>query len=162
MHWNTFKIALRTLKKNQLYTFINILGLTVGIAAVLLIFRMVSYELSFNKNFKDYDKIVRVVSVDPKAEDGDSESYCLPLPAMELMKSDVSQFEAGARIFESWSNISVPNPVGGAPLKKFNVGDGKTAMFVDADFLQVFDFELLAGERTTALVEPNTIILTQT
>jgi len=162
MHWNTFKIAIRTLKKNQLYTFINILGLTVGIAAVLLIFRMVSYELSFNKNFKDYDKIVRIVSVDPKAEDGDSEGYCLPLPAMELIKTDVSQFEAGARIHETWSNITVLNPAGGVPLKKFNVEEGNTAMFVDGSFLEVFDFELLAGDRTTALAEPNTIILTQT
>ncbi len=162
MHWNTFKIAIRTLKKNRLYTFINILGLTVGVAAALLIFRIVNYELSFNKDFANYDKIVRVVSNDPQAEEGDGESYCIALPAMKIMQSDVSQFAASARIHESWSNITVPNPLGGAPLKKFNVAEGETAMFVDAEFLQVFDFELLAGERETALVEPNTIILTQT
>lgn len=162
MHWNTFKIAIRTLKKNRLYTFINILGLTVGVAAALLIFRMVNYELSFNKDFANYDKIVRVVSNDPQAEEGDGESYCMALPAMEIMQSDVSQFAASARIHETWANLTVPNPLGGAPLKKFNIAEGRTAMFVDPDFFQVFDFELLAGEPKTVLVEPNTIVLTKT
>lgn len=161
MHWNIFKIALRTLKKNRLYTFINILGLTIGVAAALLIFRLVNYELSFNKNFANYDSLVRVVSTHPQATEGSGESYCMPLPAMEIIQSDVAQFEASARIHEVWSNLTVPNPVGGAPLKKFNIEQGKTALFVDPDFLEVFNFELLAGDPTTALIEPNSIILTK-
>jgi len=162
MQFNTFKIALRTLKKNKLYAFINILGLMIGIAAVLLIFRMVNYELSFNQNFENYDRIARVVSFEPYETGEDAHDYCVPLPAMELMKTDIPQFEKSARIFETWSSLTVPNPNGGAPLKKFAIADEGTGMFVDPDFLSIFDFELLSGERATVLTEPGTIVLTQT
>lgn len=158
---NTFKIAIRTLKKNKLYTFINVLGLTIGIAAALLIFRMVSYELSFNQNFENYDRIARVVSFSPYIANDDAHSYCVSLPAMKQMQTDVPQFEHGARIYEAWSNITVPDPNGGAPLKKFNVERRNIAMFVDSNFLQIFDFELLAGDKMTVLDDPNTIVLTK-
>ena len=162
MQFNTFKIAIRTLKKNKLYAFINILGLMIGIAAVLLIFRMVNYELSFNKNFEQYENIVRVISFEPFEKGDDAHDYCVPLPAMELMKTEIPQFEKSARIYETWANITVPNPDGGAPLKKFAVPDDNTAMFADPDFLSIFDFELLAGESGTVLREPSTIVLTKT
>jgi len=159
---NTFKIALRTLRKNKLYTFINVLGLTIGIAAALLIFRMVSYELSFNKKFENYDKIGRVVSFEPYETGDEAHDYCLPLPAMELIKTDVPQFELSARIYETWSNITIPNPTGGAPLKKFNVESRRTAMFVDPDFLKIFNYELLSGDKHSVLAEPYSIVLTKT
>ena len=52
---NNIKIGLRTLRKNKLYTILNTLGLSIGIAAVLLIYHMVTYELSFNKGFDNYE-----------------------------------------------------------------------------------------------------------
>lgn len=159
---NNLKIAFRALRKNKIYTGINILGLTVGIAAALLIFRMVTYELSFNKNFENYDRIARVVSIVKNPADGDSHSVCTPVPAMEEVKQTVSQFEYKSRIRENWSNITVPNPNGGPPLKKFSTDDSETAFFVDAEFPKIFDFAWLAGDKNTALVEPSTIVLTQT
>ncbi|MEM6320224.1 MAG: ABC transporter permease [Bacteroidota bacterium] len=162
MHFQTFKIALRTLKKNPLYTFINIFGLTIGIAAVLLIFRMVNYEMGFNKDFANYDRIVRTVSYTPSAGGDDAFGYCMPIPAMEMMQADITPFEKTARIHETWANLTIPNPSGGAPLKKFKLEDAQTAMFVDADFLEIFDFELLSGDSKSVLAEPNTILLTKT
>ncbi len=162
MEFNTFKIAIRTLKKNKLYAFINILGLMIGVAAVLLIFRMVNYELGFNQNFENYDRIVRVVSFEPYETGDDAHDYCQSLPAMELMKTDVPQFEKSARIYETWASLTVPNPTGGAPLKKFAMPDENIGMFADPDFLSIFDFELITGERATVLTEPGTIVLTKT
>lgn len=159
---NNLKIAFRALQKNKIYTGINILGLTVGIAAALLIFRMVTYELSFNKNFENYDRIARVVSIVKNPADGDTHSVCTPVPAMEEVKQTVSQFEYKSRIRENWSNITVPNPNGGPPLKKFSTDDSETAFFVDKEFPKIFDFEWLAGDKNTALAEPSTIVLTKT
>ncbi len=161
MFKNNLKVAFRTLRKNKIYTTINILGLTIGIAASLLIFRMVSYELSFNKNFEHYDRIVRVVSTVKTPEEGEKGSVCLPIPAMDVMESTVSQFEQFTRIREVWPTITIPNPNGGAPLKKFKLESGQTAFFAEAPFVKIFNLRWLAGEAESALAEPNTIVLTQ-
>ncbi|MCH2081688.1 MAG: ABC transporter permease [Saprospiraceae bacterium] len=161
MFQNNFKIAWRNLKKNKIYAVVTLLGLAMGIASVLLIYRMVSFELSFNKGFKNYDRIVRVVN-EEKSPDGElNHSVCMPLPAMEEMKAKISQFENAAIVRETWANITVPNPNGGAPLKKFNPRNGETAFFSRSSFLEIFDFKWLAGNRATALDTPDGIVLTK-
>lgn len=160
---NNFKIAWRTIQKNKIYTGINIFGLTVGIAAALLIFRMVNFELSFNKNFENYDRIHRVVVERVKVEEGRNRySLCAPPPATDVMENTVSQFEAMSRVREMWSNITIPNPNGGPPLKKFMPDNGESPLFVETEFFQIFNFEWLAGDKSTALDEPNAIVLNQT
>ena len=161
MFRNYLKIALRTLRKNRIYTAVNLISLTVGIAAVLLIFRMVSYELSFNKNFENYDRIVRVVAVDKDKDGTENHSVCTPIPAMDEMEETISQFERMSRIKEFWVMVSQPDPAGGPPLKKFNMEDRTTAFFVEPDFFEIFDLQWIAGDPATAVSTPNTIILTE-
>ena len=57
---NYLKIALRNLKKHKFYTFINILGLSVGVAVCMIISLFVINELSYDKHFKDADQIYRI------------------------------------------------------------------------------------------------------
>ncbi|HMP99476.1 MAG TPA: ABC transporter permease, partial [Cyclobacteriaceae bacterium] len=57
---NFIKIALRNIVNNSVFTAINVFGLTVGIAACLVIFLIVNFELSFDKFHKDSDRICRV------------------------------------------------------------------------------------------------------
>jgi putative ABC transport system permease protein len=160
MFSNHLKIALRALKKNRVYTLINILGLTVGIASALLLFRIVNYELSFNKNFEKYERIVRVVGKEINPQ-GESDFACVPLPAMEEMENTVSQFESFTRIKEEWASITVPNPSGGAPLKKFSTEERETPLFVEQEFLDIFDFKILRGDRSSILSQPNSIVFTK-
>lgn len=162
MLYSHFIIALRTLRKTKIYTAINLIGLTAGIAAVLLIFRMVKYELSFNKNFQNYDRIGRVVSVEKNPEQGENYSVCIPIPAMDEMQQSIGQFERLSRIYELWASVIIPNPAGGAPLKKIRMETAQTALFVDSNFVKIFDFQWLAGDPNTALSEPNAIVLTKT
>jgi len=161
---NNLKLAFRNLRAQKGFAVLNILGLAVGIAAVLLIFRIVHYELSFNKNFKNYERIVRVVTVEHNSETGDAPSECIPIPAMEVMRNTVPQFEQMSRIREVWPNIIVPNPAGGPPLKKFSPtrSDKEISLFVESYFFQIFDFQWLAGDPATALNEINTIVLART
>jgi predicted permease len=159
MFQNNLKIGWRNLRKNKLYTLINVIGLTVGIAAVLLIYRVVSYELSFNKNFQHYDRIVRVVSSVTKADGEAEHNVCVPAPAGEMLVSSVAQFEKKSRIKEFWGALTIQNPNGGPPLKKFSNGEGETAFFVEPDFFQIFDLRWLAGDPGTAVSTPNTIVL---
>lgn len=162
MFQNNLKVAFRTLRKNKIYTAVTLIGLTAGIAAALLIFRMITYELSFNKNFENYDRIGRVVRVTEHAGEDDSYTVCTPIPAMDAIESSVSQFEAMSRVKELWVTLSQSNPNGGPPLKKFTMGDDNTAFFAEPDFFKIFDFEWLAGDPATALAEPNVIVLTET
>lgn len=155
------KIAFRNLKRKKGFSLINILGLSVGIAAVLLIFRMVQYELSFNKNFKNYDRIVRVCTHERGLDGQEGYTRGLPIPAMSVLKNTISQFAASTRIKEYWPIVLVPNPAGGAPLKKFNTVEGEIALFAESTFLDIFDFPWLAGDKQNALEAPNTIVLCQ-
>lgn len=155
------KFSWRALRKNKIYTAINVTGLAAGIAASLLIFRMVSYELGFNKGFQNYDRIVRVVATSVSPEEGESYTTCTPVPAMDIIENEIPQFEAFSRVREVWSNITVPDPAGGAPLKKFGITSGEIAFFVESEFFSIFDFAWLAGDPATALNEPGAIVLTK-
>ncbi len=162
MFLNHLKISIRSLRKNKTYTLINIAGLAIGIAAALLIFHIITYEQGFNKNFANYDRIVRVVSTETSPEEGDSYTVCVPVPAMDVMENSVSQFAAMSRIHELWATLTVPSPNGGAPLKKFALTTPETAFFAESDFFQIFDFQWLAGNPETALNDPGSIVLTKT
>lgn len=162
--FNNLKPALRNLRRQKGFTLLNITGLAVGIAAVLLIYRIVTYELSFNKNFKNYDRIVRVVTEQRTPESGKEYTVCIPIPAMEAIRNTVPQFEQMSRVREFWPNIIVPNPAGGPPLKKFAPmsGASELSFFVEPSFFQIFDFQWLAGDQNAALREINTAVLTRT
>ncbi len=157
-----FKFIFRTISKNKVFSGINILGLTVGIAAVLLIYRVVNYELSFNKNFKNYDRIVRVVATTTNADGATDYTVGVPKPAGEMLVSSIANFEKKSRVREFWGGLTVPNPAGGVPLKKFNNPDLQTAFFVEPDFFDMFDLEWLQGNPSSAVSLPNMIVLSKT
>ncbi|MBK8561915.1 MAG: ABC transporter permease [Saprospiraceae bacterium] len=156
-----FKFIFRSMLKNKVFSGINILGLTVGIAAVLLIYRVVSYELSFNKNFKNYDSLVRVVGESVDDGTGQGYSVCIPVPAGEVLRTNITQFDKKSRVKETWNSLTVPNPGGGTPLKKFNTTNDVTAFFADPDFCEMLDFQWVSGDAAASLAEPNTIVLTR-
>lgn len=158
---NNLKISIRSLRKNKVYTLINVLGLAVGIAAALLIFHIVKFESSFNRSFDKYDRIVRVVHTQI-LNNGDQEmNVCTPISAMDVMENSIPQFEKMARIKEFWSSLTIPDPQSGKPLKKFSVGDGNLAFFVQPSFFEIFQLNWLAGDQKNALITPGSIVLTK-
>ena len=158
---NFFKLAIRSLYKNKLYTGINVIGLSIGIAAVILIYKIVNHEQSYNKNFKNYDRIVRVIRQETNKEDGIGYTAGNPLPALEVMKKSIPQFEITAKVREVWPTLAVPNPDGGHPLKKFDTNEGELSFFTEPSFFKIFDMAWLAGSPETALQAPHTIVLTK-
>jgi predicted permease len=155
------KYFFRNLARNKTTSVINVFGLAVGVAAVLLIYRIVHYELGFNKNFKNYERIVRVL-FDERSQEGQDISSCVPIPAMTAIQQSVPQFEAVCRVREIWPTIALPNPGGGAPLKKFITESPELSMFVEPSFFKLFDLQWLAGDARTALQDVGSVVLTQT
>ncbi|HWD89107.1 MAG TPA: ABC transporter permease [Mucilaginibacter sp.] len=155
---NYFKTAWRSLMRNKSYAVINITGLAIGIAACLLIFLVVQYETSFDTFHSKRDQIYRVITVF-HTPDGVFPSSGSPLPLSDGLRLDFSQLKTVATIMQNdGSHYSVGNGNQGGTVKKFKED---LAYFADPQFFQIFDFKWLAGDKKTALAEPNAVVLSR-
>ncbi|MEH6304626.1 ABC transporter permease [Olivibacter sp. CPCC 100613] len=149
---NYFKTAWRNLWKNKFYSLLNILGLAIGMAVCIVIILFVQYERNFDaihqKNLYRLDEVQKW------------EGMVAP------QKVALSMYPMGPtlqREFPEIINFTRVNPFGKVT---FQVNGIKHALasthLVDSTFLQLFDFKLLKGDRSTALQNPNSLVLTQT
>ncbi len=146
---NHFKIAWRNLMRHKLYSFINLSGLVIGLAACLLIFLFVQEENSFDRFHEKIDRIYRVNSID--MEDGKAQQYSITSdPLGPSMAREFPEIEAYARL--TTGNFLVRHQE-----KAFT----ERLHFVDPALLEIFSFPLLEGDAQTALDAPNTLVITQ-
>lgn len=158
MFRNYFKTAFRNLLHNRAYAVINITGLAVGIAACLLVFLVVSFEMSFDNFHKNRDRIYRVVS-NLKQSDGISHLPGAPLPVADALRREFPQLEKVGAVAGVSHMITVPaaNPAKGT--EKFNE-QGKV-FATEPSLFEILNFKWLAGNPATALSEINTAVLTK-
>lgn len=163
MIFNNLRLSARQLYKNRLFTFINVFGLAVGLAAGLLLFRIVEYERSFNGMFSNSERIVRVITREFTPEGETQLTAGLPISAQSVIENTITEFEQTCRAKEVWPTIGVPDANGDASRKKFGVkSDGsEIAFYTEPAFLTMFDWKWLAGDKTSALKEPNSVVLTR-
>jgi putative ABC transport system permease protein len=150
---NYLKIAWRNLINNKADSSINIIGLSIGMAACLLILEFVSFELSydrFNKNAGDIYRVSNDRYQKGKLVQHGTITYSAVGPAM---KADFPEVINNTRV-EPWGDIILSDNT-----KKYEV---KNSIAADNEFLTMFSYPLLAGDPKTALKEPNNIILSET
>jgi putative ABC transport system permease protein len=153
---NYFKIAWRNIIHHKVYSIINIAGLAVGIAACLLIFVELQYELSFNTSQPNYKNIYHVVTR-INHPDGITYSPGAADPVSEALRLDFPQAKVGALETNYGGQITVPSTDGNAQNdKKFIVHTG--FVFIEPQFFDVFKWNWLAG-RPAVLNEPNMVVL---
>jgi putative ABC transport system permease protein len=153
---NYFKTAWRSLLRNKSYAAINVAGLAIGIAACLLIFLVVQFETSFDNFHTNKDHIYRIVTIsnDP---DGVHIESGTPLPIAEGLRADFPELKQVAEILQNdGSHYSVQNADGSK--KKFKEDQ---AYYCEPQFYSIFNFGWLAGDKNTALAEPNTVVLSE-
>ena len=146
---NYFLIAFRTLKRNLAYSFINIIGLSVGIASCVLILLWVYDEMTYNKYFTKYDTLY-AIEQNSKTENGITTRNYVPMPLKDVLLPKDSRIK------------QVAITVGQGAL--LSVGDRKVqknGMDVSESFLKMFDFKMLSGNPDLALSDPRSIVLTQ-
>jgi putative ABC transport system permease protein len=149
MFKNYILIAVRLIKKNKLYSFINIFGLAIGLATCLLILLWIRDELSFDRFHENTDRIYKIVCSDLLSD----EKYAVTTPALgPALKQDFPEILRVTRYFEM-DNLVVK--VG----EKKSLEDG--IAFVDPSFLEIFSFTLIKGNPRTALATPFSIVLTE-
>ncbi|MDB5144180.1 MAG: FtsX-like permease family protein, partial [Mucilaginibacter sp.] len=152
-----FKIAWRNIVRHKGYAAINISGLTVGIAACLLIFVVIQYELSFDTFRANFKNIYHVVTQE-KREDGFSYNPGVQVPATEALRLDFPQAKVAAINSSYGSQITVPQngPSNGIDDKKFTENVG--VMFMEPQFFDIFKADWLAGS-PSVLAQPNMAII---
>jgi putative ABC transport system permease protein len=139
-------IAFRSIRRNLSYAFLNVFGLTLGIAACLVIFLIVRNELSYD-NYAKADRIYRVTL---NAIDFNSN---VSLAIAPKMRTDFPELEQVTQVmYNKEVMVKVNN-------NRFRDND---FAFADEHFTSVFNFNWIAGDPKTALSEPNTIVLTET
>ena len=156
---NYFKIALRTLSKNKVFTGINILGLSVGISASLVIYLLVNYHFSFDKFEKDHDRIYRVVSdFEFSGESYHNSGVTDPMGAAVRKELTGLEDVVSFRTFNEDVKISVPtiNVAKPAVFKK-----ERNIVFADRDYFKLVNYKWVAGSAKTSLNKPYQTVLTE-
>jgi putative ABC transport system permease protein len=149
-----FKITYRTIIKSKGYSFINIFGLSLGIACCLLTFNYVRYELSYDRNHPDVDRTFRVdQTLIWSPEGGVFGSTGLPLA--NLLVTDYPEVEAALRVNTT-----------GDFVMRYADDKGKVTAFneamvlaADSNFFSFFDFKLKEGDAATALKGINKVVI---
>ncbi|HYK44780.1 MAG TPA: FtsX-like permease family protein [Parafilimonas sp.] len=153
MFYNYFKTAFRTLIRNKLYTALNVAGLTFGLSCFLLIGLYLFDELTFDTQHKNGDRIYRVI--EQKTVNGESTTIAAAAYKLaEESKKKITGVENTTRI-QRLGRANILNPEN--PANFFQ----ETVTVADEQLLSIFDFPLLSGDRTTALKQPNSIIITR-
>ena len=148
---NYLKIAWRNIWKNKVFSAINIIGLSVGMAACIVIMLFVSYEKSFDnfhaKNIYKLDEVQKFPGMVSSQKVGLS-----MFPMGPTLQADYPEVKNFTRI--RWQ-------------EKFQLTYGEKrvfipeAFFVDTTFLNIFDFKLIKGDRNTALLKQHSVVLTE-
>ena len=150
---NYFKIAWRSLWKNKLYTTLNVGGLTFGISCFLLIGLYLFDELTFDEQHSKADRIYRVI--EHKTVNGEATTIAgAGFKLAEESKRKIADVENTTHIQRMGrANILATEN----PSNFFQ----ETVTAADEDLLKIFDFPLIAGDRKTALQEPNSVIINE-
>lgn len=146
------KIAFRNFLKNKSYYLINILGLTTGLTAFILLNLYVNFEESWDSFHKDAEKMYRI---EPIVHLADIDQYWsqTPGPISGTIKEKYPEVENALCVRETWGEyLSIPNE---EPFYEKNGFHAENSIF---DF---FDFDFLYGSAKNALTEPNTIVITK-
>lgn len=145
---NYFRVAVRNMAKQRLFTSINILGLAMGMSVSLLILAIIIQVLSFDTFHNKKDQIVRIIT-NVSDEDG-SRTFASASDVMyDQLKNNVAGVEDVTRLNYRLNHT----------LFHHDNEIGISGIYTDPSYFNLFNFELKYGNKATALVEPNNIIL---
>jgi predicted permease len=149
MMTNNFKVAFRQLKKNKGYSFLNIFGLSLGIACAMFILLWVNDEFQYNRFHKNFQDLYQVM--ENQTYEGKTYTFsALPGKFGKAIKDELPEIKYSARA--DWGSQVL-----------FSVGEKsiyERGYFTDADFLKMFSFKLIKGDTTRILKDPTSVVIT--
>ncbi|TPN88019.1 FtsX-like permease family protein [Aquimarina algicola] len=155
MYMNYLKIAWRNLKGSKLFSVINILGLSIGIAVTIVLLLYIHAELSFDKMYTNQDRIHRVLL---HTEDGVAKEIWTGIPSAlsPALQNEIPEIEYASRLLKH-------DYGGNAAIIKANQKhfSEQKLYWADAALFKIFDIEFIVGQSTTILNDPNTVVLSE-
>jgi putative ABC transport system permease protein len=143
---NLFVTALRNIRRHFSYALLNVFGLTLGIAACIIIFLVVRNELSFDKYHRTADRTYRVTL------NGIDFNSSVSMAIAPAMRADFPELEQVSQVWYQREGLVKTGE------QRYNE---KGYCYADEHFAKVFDYQWLAGDARTALSAPNTVVLTE-
>ena len=148
---NYFTVAIRNLRKHSFYSFINVAGLSIGVAVCLIILLFVFNEVSYDKHYANADRIYRLQSEIQFGGNHYTMTYG-PAPMAAKLVADYPEVEAAIRFRERGSYL--------VKRTTENIKEEKV-IWTDKDFFKIFSVPVIAGNPETALAEPNSIAISE-
>ena len=148
--WNYILVGLRRSRRQRAYSFINIFGLALGVAAGLFVLVFVRDELGYDRFHAKADRIYRLAQNIHIENRVDSALPTPPILAAALAE-EFPEIEATARVARMDGIVQIAD-------QRFS---SNSVYAADPDFFEVFSFPLASGDPKTALAEPNRVILTR-
>lgn len=151
MFRNYFKIAWRSLLKFKGYSMLNIGGLAIGMSASFLLILYIIFEFSYDNFHSKTERLYRVVT-DITTPSGEHENTSVDWNILSELQSELPQIEDHTRVLNTKLDIQINS-------ENFHE---KKVIAADATFFNLFDFNLIQGDPTTALTAPLSIVLSET
>ena len=142
-------IALRNIRKHKVFSFINIMGLAVGISLCLFVISLIFFMYGSDRFHEKKDRIFRVIS-ETITEKAVHERATAPMP----LAGELEQIPAVETVVRIKKNF-------GGPAVYKEKGFLVHGLYADKDFFHVFSFSLELGDPKTALAEPFSVVLTK-
>ncbi|HUF11309.1 MAG TPA: ABC transporter permease [Rhodothermales bacterium] len=150
---NYVTLAIRNLRKHAAYTFINVIGLTLGIACCLLILIFVKGELGFDRFHENASRLYRLDKVVTPRTGSIERDVITSGPMGPALAADYPEVEQAVRVLPWFDDVLTTH--GETSIKLSNT------VFADSNFFDVFSFGLLRGDPSTALAAPLSIVLSE-
>jgi len=150
MYRNYLKIAFRNLYKQYSYTLINVIGLSTGIAAFLLIVLYIQFHLSFDKHIPEIESLYRVTQIQQAEGVGEQHVAFNPGPLADEAVKVIPEITDAVRMM-AW---------GAVPVRvDDNYHTQDNVIWTDQSVFRIFGIALLAGDTTNALTEPKSVVI---
>ena len=157
MFKNILKISFRNLLKNKSHTAINLIGLTIGTTAALVIFLILKFDFSFDNYHNDADRIYRLVK--EEVRNGNKEfDVGIPYPLRKTFKERFPEIENFAMVDMSNGNLISIDKNG--QQTKFAL-DHASAAFVTSEYFEIFKYQFLQGTPQSLFVTANAAVLSK-
>jgi putative ABC transport system permease protein len=156
---NYFKTAFRNFRRNKIFSSINVLGLSIGISAALVIYLIVQFEFSFEGFRKDKDRIYRVTTELTFPGSPVINNSGVPMPLPLAARTDIPGIESATHFLTNYTmKVSVPVTGSQSPVE---FKEQTEVVYADEFYFSVFDYDWLAGSKQVALKDPSQTVLTE-
>jgi ABC-type antimicrobial peptide transport system permease subunit len=146
-------VAWRSLARNKIYSLVNVLGLALGVSACLFIYLITRHEFSFDTFHPDRD---RLFCVDFQIKDNHLNLVPGPMPA--AMRQEMTGLQTVAAFHRYTANVTIP---GSSDVKAQRFDDAGSLIIAEPQYFDIFRYQWLSGNATTALSMPHSVVLTE-